>query len=307
MKVLITGGAGFIGFNLIKALKNNLDYEKIICFDNLSSKTINHNYFGKNVKFINDDLTNINDYKELKNVDIIFHLAAKGNVIDSVQNPIDNFNSNVFETFKLLEFVRLNGINKLIFSSTGGAIMGNVKPPVNEKNIPSPISPYGASKLACEAYLRAYSSSYNIKCTCLRFGNVYGPYSSHKKGVINKFIKAFKANKSIEIFGDGNSSRDYIFVEDIVHGLIKSCQFLDKSEDNFSIFHLASGKETKLNELVLILERISGKIISKEYYPSRIGEVVYNFADYSLAKKVLGFNPSISIENGLEILYKSLK
>ena len=141
----------------------------------------------------------------------------------------------------------------------------------------------------------------------MRFGNVYGPYSSHKKGVINKFIKAFKENKSIQIYGDGNSSRDYIFVEDIVTGLIKSCQFLDKSEDNFSIFHLASGKETKLNELVSMLERISGKIISKEFYPSRIGEVVYNFADYSLAKKILGFNPSISIENGLDILYKSLK
>ena len=308
MKVLITGGAGFIGYNLIKALKKNVDFDEIICFDNLSSKTINHDYFDESVKIIKDELCNINDHKEeLKNIDIIFHLAAKGNVIDSIKNPMENFNSNVFETIRLLEFIRANEIKKLIFSSTGGAIMGNVKPPVNEKNIPSPISPYGASKLACEAYLRAYSASYNIKCACLRFGNVYGPYSSHKKGVINKFIMAFKTDECIEIFGDGNSSRDYIFVEDIVDGLIKSCKFLSTCQENFSVFHLASGKETKLNELVSILERIADKKIPKKFYPSRIGEVAYNFAHYSLAKKILKFNPSISIESGLDILYKSLK
>ena len=156
MKILITGGAGFIGFNLIKLLKVNFPLNEIIVVDNLSTCSANANYFDNDVRFIKDELANLSAYtKELKNVDLVFHLAAKGNVIDSINDPIDNFQSNVFETIKLLEFMRTNGIDKLIFSSTGGAIMGNAKPPVNEKNLPSPISPYGASKLSCEAYLRA--------------------------------------------------------------------------------------------------------------------------------------------------------
>ena len=191
MRVIITGGLGFIGFNLAKSLSKKGFH--VIIIDSLVSGSNNQKWIEKDWEIHKLGLDQTEKIiKILKKAEIVIHLAALGNVIQSVKDPIVNFNNNVFSTIKLLEAMRIADCQKIIFSSTGGALMGNTTPPVSELSIPKPISPYGASKLACEGYLSAYSNSYDISSIIFRFGNVYGPFSSHKIGVINKFIRNFR-------------------------------------------------------------------------------------------------------------------
>ena len=177
MKVLITGGAGFIGSNLanrLSSLGNN-----ITVFDNLSSGTKDY-LCEKNISFVEG---NILDFDRLTSVmcghDAVIHLAARGNVVESINGTRLNFDTNVLGTLNCLEAAKNNNVKKFIFSSTGGALMGNTPPPVDEKSVPKPISPYGASKLAAEGYCSAFSASFGFDIVILRFANVYGPNSLH--------------------------------------------------------------------------------------------------------------------------------
>ena len=145
----------------------------------------------------------------------IVHLAALGSVVESVTDPHTNFDINVRGTFNVLNAAVKAGVEKLVFSSTGGALIGNATPPVNEESLPRPISPYGAGKLCCEAYCLAFAHSYGLNTVCTRFANVYGPYSDHKVGVVNQFLKRLNADEPLVIFGDGTSSRDYIHAADL--------------------------------------------------------------------------------------------
>jgi UDP-glucose 4-epimerase len=188
-------------------------------------------------------------------------------------------------------------VQRLIFASTGGALIGDAMPPVNELSLPKPISPYGASKLCGEAYCHAFAKSYSLQTICLRFGNVYGPHSAHKKGAVTMFIKALMNDEPIVIYGDGSASRDYIHVDDLCAG-IKAA--LDAPLAGGEVFHLASGQETTVLNLANILCKVAGKPNHPiEFRPGRRGEVARNFADYSKAKATFGFEPKWKIEDGL--------
>ena len=305
MNILITGSLGFISTNLILQLSKNNSYT-LIGIDSGISESSNKRYTSQfcNHHFI--DLKNKNQICNiLKDVDLVIHLAARGNVIESIEDPILNFESNVKSTLNLLECMREMKVKKLIFSSTGGALIGNCMPPVNELSVPKPISPYGASKLACEGYISSYSESFGIKSIVLRFGNVYGPYSFHKKGVLNKWINCAINDTPIKIYGDGNSSRDYINVEDLCNGINLTIEHLGRKDiENNNIFHLANNQETTLNELLAILSKVSGKNMKVNYFPRRKGEVMRNFADIKKATNLLGFKPLISLDEGLKNLYE---
>lgn len=306
MKLLITGSAGFIATNLIPKLANH--GHQILGVDSLVSGSQNylstshvctHHFFDLN------DIDRLSPL--LKDVDVVFHLAAKGNVIESVADPLSNFQANTASTLSLLEAMRKVDCHRIIFSSTGGALMGNAIPPVNEDTLPRPISPYGASKLACEGYLSAYSSAFRFSSIVLRFGNVYGPFSSHKVGVINRWIRAMLENKEIVIFGDGSSSRDYIHTCDLTDGLLLALDRLILLDDSIlETYHLANHHEITLKSLKNILEQCNptGKPLNVLYQPSRSGEVERNFADITLAKTVLGFNPSVDFLSGISRLCK---
>lgn len=300
MKLVITGGCGFIGSNLVRELDGK-GYD-IIVYDNLS-KGNPRNIEGTSVRLIEGD---IRDSKSIlsacEGADKLIHLAAAGNVVESVVSPEDNFDINVRGTFEVLNAARNSSIKKVIFASTGGALMGNAKPPVDELSLPKPISPYGSSKLCGEAYCSSFASTYSMDIIALRFANIVGPYSAHKVGAVTKFIEAVKADTKIELFGDGSSTRDYLYVGDLCEGIAKA---LNKDLKGFTPIHMASGVETSITDLAQTLVHVSGRTkFPIVHSAERPGEVKSTYAKNMLAKQLLEFEPKINLEEALRETWK---
>jgi UDP-glucose 4-epimerase len=293
---LVTGGAGFIGANLIRLLRKQ--GHEIVVVDNLSIG--NRAYLeGLDVELHQKDIRLTENLSLcFSKVDAVIHLAAYGNVVDSIQYPTKNFHVNAQGTLNILDLARIAGVRKFVLASTGGALMGNAPPPVDETSVPQPISPYGASKLAGEGYCSAYAASYGMKTVCCRFSNVYGAYSAHKKGVITRYIKQISEGEAITIFGDGNSMRDYIYVDDLCRGILLA---LTKDTGLFNIFHLATGSGTRISELADMIYSFFPDIPREiNHERARTGEVDKNFANFTKAKDMLGFEPRVSLHDGME-------
>ncbi|BBM01323.1 NAD-dependent epimerase/dehydratase family protein [Microbulbifer sp. GL-2] len=231
------------------------------------------------------------------NVDAVVHLAADTGVIDSIKNPVYNFEVNVHGTLNVLEAMRKYSVRSLVNASTGGAIIGDTVPPVHELMPVNPASAYGASKAAAEAYCSAYSQSYGLSITSLRFSNVYGPLSLHKGSVIAAFMKKILRGEPCEIYGDGSQTRDFIFVGDLCQGIIQAL-----SNDQSGVFQLGSGRPTSVNEIITLVRQVTGKNenLNVIYHDFRVGEVRHNFTNISKAKKYLGFDPETKLLNGVK-------
>lgn len=286
--IVITGGSGFVGTNLCLTLEAlGLEYRVI---DKIRSPFC----IGQRT-----DIASICDYEEIKKLishdDIIVHLAAAGNVIESVKNPDISFENNISGTFNLLKVCKDVGIRKLIFASTGGAIAGNNSGLVTENTPPNPISPYGASKASCEQLLAAFSASYNMKIHILRFANIYGPHSAHKKGLITSIMKSIINNEELLIYGDGNSSRDYLYVDDLIRLII----FTITNELDFKKLNVATSKSLSINQVLDITELILQKKIKKKYLMNRDGEIYGNSLSGDLANTLYGFKPKIDFQTGI--------
>ncbi len=206
--------------------------------------------------------------------------------------------ANVIGTFNMLEAARRKHVKKFIFGSSGATI-GEVEPPIHEEKVPRPVSPYGASKLAGEAYCSAYFRTFGIKTVSLRFGNVYGPLSKHKNSVVAKFFKQAFSGETLEIYGDGNQTRDFIYIDDLIQAIILSV----KSDVGGKVFQIATYKETTVNEIANkiknIMENKIGKKVSIVHGQSRLGDVKRNYSDISKAKRILGFSPEFDLDKGL--------
>ena len=294
-RVLVTGGAGFIGANLVPRLVA-AGYAVRVLDDLRNGRT---SYLdGIDVEFVRGDIADpaVLD-AALVGVAAVVHLAAAGSVVESVLDPGENFRNNAIGTFSVLEATRRAGIERLVFSSTGGALIGNATPPVDERSLPKPISPYGASKLTAEAYLHAYAVAYGMRTVALRFANVYGPFSGHKKGAITVFFKALWNDEPIVVFGAGTASRDFMYVTDICHGIELG---LSADVPGGTVCHIATGVETTVAELADACRVAAGKPDNPiEHRPNRPGEVERNFASYDLAHELLGFTPAVSLADGL--------
>jgi UDP-glucose 4-epimerase len=297
--VLVTGGCGFIGTNLVKHL-SDAGY-KIIIIDNLS--TGNKETLVSAVRHLHAKDIVIGDIRDrsllekvIVNVDAVVHLAAHTSVIESLDKPEICWDINVTGTLTLLEVCRLYKVKKFIFASSN-AVLGEQPPPANETKVPSPISPYGASKLAGEALCSTYFHSFNLNTTCLRFANCYGPYSAGKSSVIPKFIRRLEAGEPVIIYGDGNQTRDFVHVDDICQA-IKLC-ITDTTSAAGEIFQIASGIETSVNQLVSILQDITGGTLKTIYEPQRKGEIIRNYSDISKARRMLNYSPVVSLKEGL--------
>jgi UDP-glucose 4-epimerase len=298
-RVLVTGGAGFVGANLVRRLLAAGREVRIL--DDL--RTGREEYVADlDVELVRGTVNETGLVTELAgDVSAIVHLAAAGSVVDSVADPVGNFEANVQGTFSVLNAARAAGVGRLVFSSTGGALIGNAQPPVNERSLPRPISPYGASKLAAEAYCHAFAKSYGMTTVALRFANVYGPYSGHKKGAITVFLRALHENRPLQIFGDGTASRDFMYVDDICRGIELG---LASDLEPGTVAHLATGVETSILELARACSVAVGLPDHPiEMLPPRPGEVDRNFATYDFARDVMGFEPSVKLSDGLASTY----
>jgi UDP-glucose 4-epimerase len=292
-RVLVTGGAGFIGANLVRQMDTS---DEIVVLDNLLQGQRDLLPDERDVELVIGDIRDPDDVaKAVRGVDLIIHLAAFGSVVDSVADPVENFEINVRGTFEMLRGAAAAGVERFVFASTGGAIMGDQAPPVNEDSLPWPISPYGASKVCGEAYLHAFAGSFGIRPVALRFANVYGPFSAHKKGVVTRFIRAALAGGTFEIFGDGQASRDFLHVDDLCRGILAAAD----SQLSDEVLHLASEQETTIDELARVILEIVGSDVDVVHRPKRPGEVERNFATADRARELLGWQPRLSLRDGM--------
>jgi len=303
-RVLVTGGCGFIGANLVPQLRGA--GHAITIIDDFSRGDSAYLDDPAAYRIVRAD---IRDGEAVRGaaagMDAVVHLAAYGSVVDSVADPTANFSVNVEGTFSVLKAAREAGVKRVVFSSTGGALFGECAPPVNEESLPTPISPYGASKLAGEGYCRAFARSYELSVTALRFANVVGPVSWHKKGAVTSFFKAIMAGNPIRIFGNGSATRDFLYVGDLCRGIL---QALDAPLSGFNVFHLASGREISVKELAATACRVAGSPEHPvEFDSKRRGEVERNFASFALAEKNLGFRPRVGLEEALKSTWDWLK
>jgi UDP-glucose 4-epimerase len=293
--ILVTGGAGFLGATLVRRLAANGHAIRVL--DNLTTGDASY-LDGVEVELIEGDIRDAKTLDDaLEGIESVVHLAAAGSVVMSVADPATNFDVNVLGTFQVLDAARRAGIERTVLASTGGALIGDAIPPVDERSLPKPISPYGASKLAGEGYAHAFAKAYGLGTITLRFANAYGPWSARKRSAITMFFRAIDAGEPIVIYGDGSASRDYTHVDDICRALELA---LECDAAGGTVLHVASGVETTVQELADLCRAAAG--VPKhpiEYRPKRPGEVERNFASYDLAQQVLGYAPSIGREEGI--------
>ena len=306
MRLLITGGCGFIGANLCEYLLSKGGFELRV-LDNLSIgrqeylERVQRRTGGK-VELIRGDVRDREIVDgAVKWADAVVHLAAKTSVVDSLRAPEEVFQVNVMGTLNLLEACRKHGIERFVFASSNAAV-GEQPSPIHEKKVPAPISPYGASKLAAEALCSAYFGSYGIKAIALRFANVYGPYSDHKASVVPLFIQWIREGNPLVIYGDGKQTRDFVYVEDVCQA-VKLALVYEPQHPAELVFQIGSGTETSLLQLVDHLRRIAQEsgfqFPQPKFEPARPGEIRRNFSDIRRAQERLGYRPGVPLEEGL--------
>ena len=282
-KVLVTGGLGFIGSHIVDEV---IEDNEVIIIDNKSTGKIENlkNPNHENLTLIEKDLNEVNLDKVLINVDYVFHLAAMASVPLSIDNPIKSTNDNLNATIKLLNACRANKVKKIIFSSSSSVYGDNTNIPLKETEYPLPKSPYAASKASCELYLKTYHEAYGLNYVSLRYFNVFGPKqdkNSQYAAVIPNFISALLEGEKPIIYGDGEQTRDFIYVKDVVKANIKSCEC-----DYNGIVNVASGRKITINELYKIICETLGYDVEAEYLPERKGDIKHSLADVSKMKKI---------------------
>ncbi len=303
-RIIVTGGAGFIGSNLCDyLLKNKHDVVCIDSFDDYYEPSIKHNNLinalaSSNFSLIESDIKEIDFITDQLhgNFDAIIHLAAKAGVRYSLKHPVGYQESNVVGTKNILELAVKKNIKQFVFASSS-SIYGNAPAPFNEdyKDL-QPISPYAQTKLFSEKTGKEFSNKYDLNFISLRFFSVYGP-GLRPDLVMNKIAASIYKNEKIKIFGDGSTSRDYTYVDDIISGIMKA---IDYKEAKFETFNLGNGNPIKLTEILSIFEEETKGKINIEFVDSIKGESDITWADNNKAKTILGLNPKTDIRNGIK-------
>ena len=304
MRCLVTGGAGFIGSHLSERLiQGNHD---VICLDNFNT------FYDPAIKRKNvEPLLSHNRYRLIEGdilqwellekifqegqFEVVIHLAARAGVRPSIKEPRLYQKVNVEGTVNLLEISSRAGLPKFILASSSSVYGNNTKVPFSEDDpVDFPISPYAATKKACELLGFTYASLYNLPVTCLRFFTVYGP-RQRPDMAIHTFTKSIVEDREITLFGDGTSSRDYTYITDIIDGILKAIEMCD----GYRIYNLGESQTIQLSHLIKILEEALGKKARIKPMPSQPGDVSITFADVSRARKELGYSPRVPIPEGI--------
>ena len=295
-KALVTGGAGFIGSHLVDRLL--ADGYRVIVIDDLSAGKLQN--LNPDAKFYHSDITqpSVQDIFTREQPELVFHLAARVSVTNSANNPVDNAQVNVMGTLRVLEASRRVGIDKFIFSSTGGAIYGNPEAHHCSEDSPvAPISPYGLSKYIGEQYIRMFRQMHRLRYTNLRYGNVYGPRQDPggEAGVIAIFIQEMLEGRQPRIFGDGDQERDFIYVDDVVEANIRAIH-----RGNNHTLNIATGAGVSVNRLFKSIKDIVGYQWGAEHLPRRPSEVHKISLECSQALEHLNWRPQVDLAEGLQ-------
>lgn len=293
-KILVTGGAGFIGSTLVDKLIN--EGHEVAVLDNLVSGK--KDYLNLQAKFFEVDICSpeVNDVFVMFQPEIVYHLAAQIDVRISVSDPVFDNKINAAGSLNILENCRLNKVKKFIFVSTGGAIYGEAEEiPTTESAPTYPLSPYGIHKLTTEKYCMFYREVYGLDYTILRFANIYGPrqYKGGEAGVVSIFIEHAVTGKACFINGDGLQTRDYVYVDDVVNALSKAKEVTYQGEIN-----IGCAKEITILDIVSAIKE-AGINFAPEHAPAKPGEQRRSCLSYDLAKKILNWEPQVDIKEGV--------
>jgi UDP-glucose 4-epimerase len=291
VRAVVTGGAGFIGSHIADALLAHGDEVHVL--DDLS--TGNREHVPEGARLHEGDIRSETDavFDEVR-PEVCFHFAAQPNVRVSVEQPDLDADVNVVGTVRVLEAARRHG-TKLVFASTGGAIYGERDEPATEDAARRPLSPYGTAKLAGEEYIQTFNRLYGSTHTILRFGNVYGPRQDPhgEAGVVAIFMSRLRAGKRPQVFGDGEQTRDYVYVADAVAGTVAAL-----AHDG-GTFNVGTGKETSVLDLLARIQGVAGTNVEPEFAPPRSGELQRSVLDVSRAAEELGWRPAQDLDAGL--------
>jgi len=299
MRYLVTGGAGFIGSNIVDELARR--GHSVVVLDDLSSgKEANLAQVRGKINIQKDSITEPAIVQKVcAGADYVIHLAARTSVPRSVKDPIESNRVNIDGTLNVLVAARDARVKRYVFAASSSAYGETPVLPKVETMQPAPISPYGVTKYVGEMYAQVFGRVYGLENACVRYFNVFGPRqdpSSQYSGVLSRFMLAALEGSRPVIYGDGEQSRDFTYVENVVDETLRACE---APEASGRVFNGGTGARITLNEVVKLLEKVSGKSLLATYDPPRNGDIRDSQADISLARKVLGYQPKVQFEEGL--------
>jgi len=303
MRYLVTGGAGFIGSNTVDELVRR--GHGVVVLDDLSSgKEDNLAEVRSKITFMKGSITDIEVVqKAMVQADYVIHLAARTSVPRSVKDPVDTNRINVDGTLNVLVAARDNKVKRVVFAASSSAYGDTPTLPKSENMQPVPISPYGVSKYVGELYAQTFGRCYGLENVCLRYFNIFGPRQdpdSPYSGVLSRFSTAFLDSTPAVVFGDGEQTRDFTYVDNAVAANILACEAPSASGRTFNV---GTGQAVSLNQVLQMLQKASGKTLETRYEPAREGDIRDSLADIRLAKEFLSYQPTVLFEEGLERTY----
>jgi len=297
---LVTGGAGFIGSHLVEGLLAR-DY-KVRVLDNFATgKRENLASVLTQIELLEGSVANLTTARSaMRNVDVVFHQAALPSVPRSVKNPLESNEVNITGTLNILLAARDAGVKRVVYAASSAAYGNQPTLPKVETMTPDPLSPYAIGKLAGEMYARTFTQLYNLSTISLRYFNVFGPRqdpTTQYAGVIAKFMTCAIEGKPYPVYGDGEQSRDFTYVENVVNANILAAE---RPIEGAPLINIAYGERTTLNQIIRLLNELTGQNLPAQYGPERAGDVRHSHADVALAGKLLGYEPMVNVREGLK-------
>jgi nucleoside-diphosphate-sugar epimerase len=303
MRYLVTGGAGFIGSNTVDELVRR-GHSVVVLDDMSAGKEENLAEVRGKITFIKGSITDLEIVqKAMLQADYVMHLAARTSVPRSVKDPIETNRINVDGTLNILVAARDNKVKRVVFAASSSAYGDTPTLPKSENMQPVPISPYGVTKYVGELYAQAFGRCYGLETVSLRYFNIFGPRQdpdSPYSGVLSRFATAFLEGTPPAVFGDGEQTRDFTYIENAVAANILACEAPSASGKSFNI---GTGQRISLNQVLQMLQRIAGKAVEAKYEPPREGDIRDSLADIQMAREFLGYKPLVFFEDGLQRTY----
>jgi nucleoside-diphosphate-sugar epimerase len=300
MRYLVTGGAGFIGSNIVDELVRR-GHEVVVLDDLSSGKELNLAQSEKEIDFRLGSITDLATTQEAcQGVDYVVHLAARTSVPRSVKDPIESNKVNIDGTLNVLVAARDANVKRFVYAASSSAYGESPCLPKVETMAPVPISPYGVTKFVGELYAQVFGRVYGLENACVRYFNVFGPRqdpTSQYSGVLSRFMLGVLKGQPLVVYGDGEQSRDFTFIENVVDETLRACEVPEASG---KVFNGGTGARITLNNVLRLLEKITGQTLQAKYEPPRNGDIRDSQADISLARNILGYEPKVQFEEGLK-------